>query len=240
MYLSRLPFSTSLWAWKWRRYTTASPPLASHSRTRTTSTKSGTSQCHKATGSNSTSPISAWSLPTSVNMTSYRYICGIKQTKKQTFIQRTSCSHKSFWPCQSRFLQRGTKPCGSAARETRTMKAAPGIPLSCQPGTSCQWSLGVTTLTRADSLASKHFTPQKVMQNRDVCCQRADIFLVVVSALNIEWWYKKHKRSLSPAQFIHKTVSNYFTSLFGTKVNQSLHPQLSWDLRFLLLATNGT
>lgn len=48
------------------------------------------------------------------------------------------------------------------------MKAPQGTRSSCQPGTSCQWSLGVTTLTRADSQASKHFTPQKVMQNSDI------------------------------------------------------------------------
>lgn len=68
------------------------------------------------------------------------------------------------WPCLTRFWRREMKPCGSAARRRRTMRAPRGTPSSCQPGTSCQWSLGVTTLTRADSPASEHFTPRKVMQ----------------------------------------------------------------------------
>lgn len=68
------------------------------------------------------------------------------------------------------------------------MKAPLGTRSSCQPGTSCQWSLGVTTLTRADSQASKHFTPQKVMQNSDISCQKADTFLVgVITQSNVSW-----------------------------------------------------
>lgn len=89
-----------------------------------------------------------------------------------------ACSLKGLWPCQSRFWQRGMKPCGSAARKRRTMKAPRGIQSSCQPETSCQWSLGVTTLTRDDSPASKRFTPQKVMQNSDICCQKGDTFFL--------------------------------------------------------------
>lgn len=73
------------------------------------------------------------------------------------------CLSKGFWPCQTRFWQMGMRPCGSVVRKRRTLKAPPGTPSSCQPGTSCQWSLGVTILMRDDSLASKHFTPQKVM-----------------------------------------------------------------------------
>lgn len=68
------------------------------------------------------------------------------------------------------------------------MKAPQGTRSSCQPGTSCQWSLGVTTLMRADSQASKHFTPQKVMQNSDIGSQKADTFLVVViTPCNVSW-----------------------------------------------------
>lgn len=46
-------------------------------------------------------------------------------------------------------------------------------PPCCQPGTWCQWSLEVTTLTRDDSRASKRFTPQKV-KSSDICCQKGD------------------------------------------------------------------
>lgn len=78
-------------------------------------------------------------------------------------LDSVDCLPNGFWPCQTRFWQKGMRPCGSVVRKRRTLKAPPGIPSSCQPGTSCQWSLGVTILMRDDSLASKHFTPQKVM-----------------------------------------------------------------------------
>lgn len=128
-----------------------------------------------ATGSNSTSPTSAWNPQTSVNMTTSRYI---QDPIMWIDLASVACSLKGLWPCQSRFWQRGMKPCGSAAQKRRTMKAPRGIQSSCQPETSCQWSLGVTTLTRDDSPASKRFTPQKVMQNSDICCQKGDTFFL--------------------------------------------------------------
>lgn len=103
-----------------------------------------------------------------------------------TDLASVACSLKGLWPCQTRFWQRGMKPCGSAERKRRTMKAPRGIQSSCQPETSCQWSLGVTTLTRDDSPASKHFTPQKVMQNSDICCQKGDTFFSAVITQNKE------------------------------------------------------
>lgn len=132
-----------------------------------------------ATGSNSTSATSVWNPQTSVNMTTSRYMLAKPQLPLSA-LESVTCSLKGLWPCQIRFWQTGMKPCGSAVRRRRTLKAPRGTPSSCQPGTSCQWSLGVTTLTRADSPASKHFTPQKVMQNSDICYQKADTFLAAV------------------------------------------------------------
>lgn len=82
------------------------------------------------------------------------------------------------WPCQSRFWKRGMKPCDSAAKRRRTLKAPRGTWSSWQLGTSCQWSLGVTTLMRADSQASKPFTARKVMLAGDSRCHQAEVFLV--------------------------------------------------------------
>lgn len=84
----------------------------------------------------------------------------------------------ALWPCPSRFWQRGMKPCDSVAKRRRTLKVPRGAWSSWQRGTSCQWSLGVTTLMRADSQASKPFTAQKVMLAGDSCCHQADVFLV--------------------------------------------------------------
>lgn len=106
-------------------------------------------------------------------------------TENRICLHWTSHSLKGPWTCQTRFWRKETKPCASAAWKERTLKAPPGALSSSQLRTSCQWSLGVTTLTRADSPASKRFTRQKVMQNRDILCQKADVILAAIIKLKV-------------------------------------------------------
>lgn len=120
---------------------------------------------------------------------------------------------KHLWPCQNRFWQRGMKRCGSVVRKRRIMRAPRGTPSSYQPGTSCQWSLGVTTLTRADSPASKHFTPQKVMQNSDICCQKAGMCLVAVITLWHSRVSKERIASLYHRKYAQKCFKNIHSDL---------------------------
>lgn len=79
-----------------------------------------------------------------------------------TFASMLRLTQESLSPLSTRSGPREMKPCDSAARRRGAMRAPRETPSSARPGTSCQWSLGATTLTRADSRASKRFTPQKV------------------------------------------------------------------------------
>ena len=157
--------------WRWPACLAVSPPQTSPARTLTTITPCGTSAFWKATGSNSTSPTSAWSLQRTANMTTSRYAkLTITSTQEPTVLflyfvvyplyfnsaWRLCCDQTRCWPRQTRL-------CVSVATERKDMRTLLGTRLSCRPGTLCLWSSGVTTLTRAVSQAFTHFTPPKVM-----------------------------------------------------------------------------